>query len=330
MNNLKYFLRKNNQPAKLADLETFISQLKQLKGVGLTKNSETEFHLFYEDAEPKAFIREEAEETALEVDDQDSITVSVVKGIGQSQNLRLFSEDLGCYVPILKEVQVATHIIYKPILQTVFEERQLKPIFDLSKTDLGCLYVLNDKGEVHLLNPSMIMHCIDLNTTDVTEEFSYKVADTIQEFVSKIDVGLIPADFYKYYKRSLKIIDYSDFGIGNPGRKVFIKPYIFELGDYNTGFVKLSSEKGGLIFMDKIREGETLDIALRRILQDHLKIATDYIGAVVMKELEFDKDKNNLLTPRLVVKVFLQNENLTEKFKELKDRQWVSQSEVKY
>lgn len=57
--------------------------------------------------------------------------------------------------------------------------------------------------------------------------------------------------------------------------------------------------------MDKIRQGETLDTTLKRILSEELKIAHDYLGAFVSDEVEFDRDRDGIITPRLVVWVYV-------------------------
>lgn len=65
----------------------------------------------------------------------------------------------------------------------------------------------------------------------------------------------------------------------------------------------VASENSSILAMDKIRPGETLDMSLKRILSVDLKIAHDYIGAVVHKEVEFDRDREGTLTPRLLVNI---------------------------
>lgn len=72
---------------------------------------------------------------------------------------------------------------------------------------------------------------VEQNQFEQTSEFNYKVADDLEKFVSLCDVGLIPLDFYAYYKKPLKIINHSGFDIVNPGRKIFIKPFIFQLNN---------------------------------------------------------------------------------------------------
>lgn len=56
--------------------------------------------------------------------------------------------------------------------------------------------------------------------------------------------------------------------------------------------------------MDKIRQSEDLDKAIIRVLRDELKVASDYVGASVWG-IEFDRDKEGILTPRLKLDVFV-------------------------
>ena len=57
--------------------------------------------------------------------------------------------------------------------------------------------------------------------------------------------------------------------------------------------------------MDKIRPGEDLNKAILRILREELKIADDYIAAHVIEYVEFDRDKEGVITPRLIVEVYV-------------------------
>lgn len=120
-----------------------------------------------------------------------------------------------------------------------------------------------------------------------------------------MDRNVIPTFFYQKYHKDLKILNFSGVDIENPGRKVFVKPFIAEVDDENFNIHTIQGEKGAMILMDKIREGETLDKMLNRILKEW-GVADGYLRAFVRKDLEFDKDREGYITPRLIVDVYVE------------------------
>ena len=154
-------------------------------------------------------------------------------------------------------------------------------------------------GFVHIINEAMLKFLMSKNDHTTNAEFSYRVADSMDEFAKKFDLGLIPSRFYQNYGRTNQIINSTDFSIDHIDRKVFIDPYIWDF-DSQARY----TDSKGVHLMDKIRKGEDMETALRRILREEFKVEDDYVGAVIWG-IDFDRDKENLLTPRLKVNVFI-------------------------
>lgn len=158
-------------------------------------------------------------------------------------------------------------------------------------------------GSMHIINYAMLNFLISKDNQEINEEFSYKVADSMMDFAKKYNFGLVPIDFYQNFGTTTKIINYTYFDIFHITRKVFIDPYVWDFDtDHEARYY--DNIKNGLHLMDKVREGEDLDSALKRVLREELKVAADYVGARVWG-LEFDRDKVGLLTPRLKIDVFV-------------------------
>ncbi len=81
-------------------------------------------------------------------------------------------------------------------------------------------------------------------------------------------------------------------------------------------------------FADKVRPGETLQKTLLRIVKDELKVAPDFEGARVRETIEFDKDKEGILTPRLTVLIFLKEYTPPPEVIEKSQRGWTSIPDV--
>jgi hypothetical protein len=181
-------------------------------------------------------------------------------------------------------------------------------------------YAENKKdGSLHIINDAMLNFLISKTHQESSDEFSYKVADSLNDFGKKYDLGLVPQSFYQNYKYTTKIINNTYFDVFHINRKVFISPYVWDFdADHDTKFYK--NIKNGVIYMDKVRNGEDLNSALTRFVRDELRVSQDYVGAKVWG-IEFDRDKEGILTPRLKINVFVHG--LLEKHQN-QDHDWVS------
>ncbi len=141
----------------------------------------------------------------------------------------------------------------------------------------------------------------------------------MNDFVKKYDFYLVPVNFYQNYKRSLKIINDTYFDIDHINRKVFIDPYVWDF-DADLEPKYYTNVKNGLHLMDKVRKGENLDSAIKRVLKEELEVADDYVGARIWG-IDFDRDRDGFLTPRLKINVYVHG--LANKQRN-KDHDWVS------
>lgn len=174
-------------------------------------------------------------------------------------------------------------------------------------------------GSIHILNDAMLSFLTAKENQETNSEFSYKVADSMDDFAKKYNFGLVPYNFYQNYGVTPKIISSMFFDAFHITRKVFIDPYVWDFdSEHDLKFYQ--NVRNGLHLMDKVRNGENLDIALKRVLSEELQVANDYVGAKVWG-LEFDRDREGRLTPRLKIHVFVHG--LVEKHKRA-DHDWVS------
>ncbi len=167
------------------------------------------------------------------------------------------------------------------------------PYFVESKTD----------GSVHIINNAMLDFLLQKENQKFSQEFSYQVARSMNDFANKYDLGLIPTRFYQNYQKPVKIINETAFDVFNIKRKVFIDPYVWDYDDqHNKRYYK--NIENGMHLMDKVRKGENLIEAIKRILKDELKVSNDFVAARIWG-IEFDRDKEGILTPRLQMHIFV-------------------------
>lgn len=238
---------------------------------------------------------------------EDSVNLQLIKYLAAKARVkyRIFSTLYNCFLPTNPNLINEEFGIRDEKLAKIFSQFGLKPLF--FNKNFGSYYAQKQNGQVVIVNQYLIdfLYGKDIPEQESTELY-YVVAPNLEMFCLKYDQYLIPKNFYEYFGKSFKIINNSCFEIDNPGRKVFIKPYIFELREELGEFYKIADDEGqALLAMDKIRPGETLDKTLKRIVSEDLKIAPDYIGAFVSEEIEFDRDRDGIITPRLVVFVYV-------------------------
>lgn len=176
-----------------------------------------------------------------------------------------------------------------------------------------------DDGSVHIVNNPMLSFLAEKDNQQINQEFSYKVADSMNDFARKYDLGLVPSSFYQNYGFSTKIINNTYFDTFHIDRKVFIDPYVWDFDDQHD-YRYYKNIKNGMHLMDKVRRGEDLDTALKRVLREELEVADDYVGALIWG-IEFDRDKEGILTPRLKMNVFVRG--MVEKHRS-QSHDWVS------
>lgn len=306
----------------VGDFKKLVSWLAQQKEVELTKVADDLYKITYANRSHTSHLSLNRPKSIIELVESrsDSHSISVFKGFAIDFNYQIYNHELESIIPVNLNIRDLTTLTIKPEFKAVFDNYNFEPLF-LADFEGGTFFVRpKGKEEIHIVNPYLINYYLAWKTNDKSQEFSYSVAPNIQQFSIFAERGLIPENFYRFYGKDLKVFNYSGIDINNPRRKIFVKPFIFEISDPQFRAYLRQSEKGALLAMDKIIEGETFDQTIIRILKD-LGIAEDYIRARVRQELEFDKDRNGYITPRLIAEVFV------EKIKKApagSDRSWES------
>lgn len=223
----------------------------------------------------------------------------------QRESFRIYSHQLKCFLP--QNIDLISLEFGSVNIKNfeILKKYGLKPVYYSQENQL--YYAQFSDQTVHIVNHYLMKYLFNKEIPETKlPELSYPIAPNLNLFSAMSDKGLIPTDFYQYYQQSTKIINESHFDINHPNRKVFVKPYVFEFKEEIGEFYTYAGPDGAsMLMMSKILKGEILDVCLQRILRDELKIATDYIGALVSKEIEFDRDREGILTPRLIVFVYI-------------------------
>lgn len=251
---------------------------------------------------------------------EDYVTFEKLRNIlfKQHDYYRIYSEKLKCLLP--KDIDLVDLEFGSVNIKTfeILKKYSLIPVYYSQR--FFHYYALSSDKKVHLINPHLLEYIYDKNIPEKEfGELSYAVAPSLNLFSAMYDKDLIPVNFYEYYGKSTKIINYSGFDIENPGRKVFVKPYIFEFDDKTGSYYTYAGPKegGSMLMMTKILKGENLDTTIKRLLKEELNnLADDYMAAMVSNKIEFDRDKEGILTPRIVVFVYVDK---------IKDKKWATQ-----
>lgn len=332
MNEIKFYLFPDKRNNSQEEFDKLVAAFETVKGVTVQRIDASQVKLNYEKFPYHPILELSAIEgdsanpqklTILNCERIDYFTPHLSKLVSNGLGYRVFNTVLGCFLPRDPELVDATTEVLDPKMIEVMNKKGFKPLFHFARSVVFYAQSSADQS-IHLLNSFLFEFFNKLGIEeDPTPEFSYKVAPNLLRFISMYDSGLIPKKFYDYYGKTTKIINQSGFNLDNPGRKIFVKPFIFELEDSRQEFYTIAGEGSALLYCDKIRPGETLDITIKRLLID-LKLAEDYIGARVHPNIEFDRDKEGIITPRILVSIYLEklSPEIKESIKQRAQRTW--------
>lgn len=317
METVVYFLTPKQKEQNIKeDFKKLVSGLSE-RQVELTKLSETRYKISYSDRPhvshielslpAKDVFQRDAGKITLETTRADSVSIYSLRAFARDIGYRVFSVELGSYLPEAPWIRDLLTLSLSPEIQKAFALYGLEPLFLAETNPKHTFYARKkDGGQVHIVNPFLMeYHLAWGEFNSKSPEFNYEVAPNLERFVQYLDRNLVPIYFYEKYGKDLKIRNTSEINIDNPGRKLFVKPIVYQIDDENFRFFMKQGEKGSMIVMDKIREGETLDAMLNRVLKDW-GLADGYLRAFVADLVEFDKDKEGIITPRIIVHVYVE------------------------
>lgn len=313
------------------DFKTMITWLANTKKF-ILEELENELHVSYADTSHRAVLKIAQSQTSgftsdtatmvLSCDQTDSISLLWLRRFARELHYRVYSTTHMSFLPEDPQIHTTESYIFNEKTIKVLNALNMSPVFI---TDHNTLFVKSGTDEaINLVNPALLSYFIDFESPPTrSPELSFAVAPSYRMFVTYYDAGLIPTSFYRQFGKSMKLINESDFPIGTITRKIFIKPFFFAYNDTKQTFEPLGPESASINYADKIRPNETLHEAVRRITRD-LGLAEDYDRARVTGKIDFDRDKEGVLTPRLWVCIYLTTVNKTLEVAVQQQRGWVS------
>ena len=317
-NKLVFYILRQKSDDTTKDFGDFIYQMRQSyqfvdvvndtpSSVSLSGQANYKSSLVYQTTDKPEIFKDYSLCLRLEISTEDYLTFGKIRKFLARQRdvFRVYSQQLHSYLPLNPDLVSLEFGSINIQTFTILKKYGILPIY--YSQDNHHYFALDVKGQIHIVNRFLLEYLYDKEIPEAAmPELSYVVAPNLDHFAAMNDKRLIPQNFYEYYQKSSKIINDSNFNIDNPGRKVFVKPYIFEFKEKLGEFYTYAGPDGAsMLMMTKILKGETLEGCLKRLLIDDLKIAQDFVGAYVSKEIEFDRDKEGILTPRLVVFVYV-------------------------
>ncbi len=317
MEEVAYFLIPKFKELDLKeDFKKLMSWLSSQE-VSLVQESEYRYKITYKDKPHIAYLELnltthdqdlDVGKIILRVNHGDIYSLRNIKEFTRTAGYKIYNLEINSFVPESPYIHDVTTIAISPELHRILIGYGFEPIFIEETYDQKNIIYARKKGgkEIYIINPYLIEYYVNWGGVTVkSPEFSYEVAEDIDRFVLYANRGLIPPSFYSKYGKDIKIYNESGIDTNNPGRKIFVKPIVMQLDNENFQFYTKQSERGATILMDKIREGESLDQTLNRILKEW-KLSDGYLRAFVAKDIEFDKDKEGFLIPRIMVYVYVE------------------------
>lgn len=306
-NQLKFILVGEKNPSNdlQKDFESLIGQLATFSDIQLKKKGINTVTISYTGMPNKATLEIPKQNLTSEMlplqqmvltcEPYDYIALNLMRNVVGSIGYRVMNPASNCFLP--KDIQLidATGLKFDPKLAKIFEQFDFKPLFIYQNGLI--FYALNNKDKsIHLINRHLLEYFLN-NDFEIDprkhKDFSLKVADDISHFVALQDRALIPISFYKYYNNPTKIMNLSGFDISNLETDVFIYPLFFELDPMKQSF----KQKHENIRVDKLRKGASLETYFNKL--------SSFLAAKVATDMEYAKDSEGALLPRLSVSIFL-------------------------
>jgi hypothetical protein len=332
-----YYLVRFNSLNPQEDYQHFLTSLSSRNGIILEKG-DNQVKIRYEQrgfkanfiltSSPTTIVGGSGANMMLQCEGEDDISPALFRHEAEKLEYRLYSLELGSFLPIDPDLLLASsQLTFNEKMSEIFNTKGFVPVFG----NLNSLYAKNiSDGSIHIINIALLEYFLQYGVEqNPTPEFSYKVATNLNKFVALYDENLIPLHFYSKYNKPLKIFNYSNFDIENIDRKVFIQPILYSYNEVKQAFEIATSEKSAFNFADKVRPGETLEQSLYRIITQDLHVADDYIRARVTSKIDFDRDKDGVLTPRLWICIYCALVNLDDDQKAKSQRGWTSLNQTK-
>ncbi len=347
MNNVTYYLKRKDVIDPELEFEKIISKLRALNYPQINCVDKHLVELSYVDQPHRVSIKlittqntrnltSNGFTVTLQISRLDNSSMNLFRHIGSLLGYKIFNPGLNSYLPTDKDLldasagQVYFSDTINTKVNTILKNRGFTILFIFFKS-LLCYARSEKDGSMHIVNPALLYYFIDFednNPQEAVSEFSYKVAPDLTLFVAMYNEALIPRSFYEYYRKDVTIINFSGFDICNPGRKIFVKPVVYIYVKENQEFVPFASSQSALTFADKIRPGENLHTTIQRILKDEFKTDGVYIGATAYRNIEFDRDRHGVLTPRLTVAIYVDEITRDFTLQQKTKRSWISREEA--
>lgn len=316
MEDIVYFLIPKFKEQKVGDDFKKLTSWLSGQELDLTMESEGRYKIAYKDRPHTARLElnlptgtgMDQGKIVLRVNHGDAYSLRNIKEFTNASGYKIYSLELNSFIPEAVFFRDLTTVSIDPELSEIFASYDFEPLFIEDVLKPSGIFFARKKGhdEIYIINPYLLEYYTNWGgVTAKSPEFSYEVAPNIEKFTQYANRGLLPLSFYDKFKKDMKIFNLSGIDIENPGRKVFIKPIFMQIDNEKFQFFTKQDERGAMIIMDKIREGENLDKSINRVLKEW-GLADGYLRAIVAREVEFDKDKAGLLTPRITVFVYVE------------------------
>jgi hypothetical protein len=252
----------------------------------------------------------------------DSAALHLLRGIARSVGYRVFHTAYQALMVQDPDLVDAGQLDPSEKIAAIFREIHLKPVYLHSETSVQ--YGISDTDRsVHIINPGMFQYFYD-NGVDAnsTAEFSYPVASSIVQFAAYYDAGLIPTNFYRYFRRDQKIINYSFIDVRSPERPLRIRPSIHIYNALFGTYEPLAPDPSGTPAVVTLGPNESIDATLLGVVRDQMNVARGYQRAKVGEYVSFEGDAANILTPLLHVDIYLTQAEPQPKANEQPQRGW--------
>jgi len=307
---IQFFFVKQGAHGPLGDdLQTITDQLGTYAsdGIGI-KREATSLTIFFDESSMKSVLQMEKNSTLsdtkisnqmiLTCEKQDNLSVNLLRNIIRHMGYRVYNPELGCYNTNDPDLLDMTTFGLDDKVRTIIKNNGFKPLFNYRNNLIYFAQKQNQKA-IYQINSNLLLHLVEKGESDFEkQDFAVKVASDIGHFIAFYDRGMIQGGFYEKTK---KIINHSGLDLSKLKRDLHVRPVFFHFNSERQTFEQL---KASIEKRDLLKKGSNIKTYPKKILET-LKIKNKFLAAKIKRSVDFEKNDEEELIPRLNMVIFV-------------------------
>ena len=292
---IHYYLRSNNKNQdsqnsfnKIVDyFLTFIGDIE------VKKEDDSTAIVYYIGTPLSSLLKlEETGQITVVLSPDDNVTINLIANIAKNISLRIYNPQTNSYLLNDPNIFDLTIVKVDAKILDIFKKYNLRPLYQYRESLI--FFVLASDNSIHLVNRHLLEYLKENKEEKLfKDEFSIKIADSIDQFVALFDRGLVPLSFHKCKDEAERIINLSGLDLDSAYTDLELAPIYFSYDKEDQSMKQ--NESSNYPNLIDIKKGGSIIKSMQDIPYISLKIAGDIV---------YQKIKGKLI-PKISISVFM-------------------------